>query len=417
MTSTSARGARRRESIRDSWLQFGTHLIAVRFVLRCGNVSADLRSSLLAAGDCDCVDHVSAAEGRRRGVIASLVWWFTHALLRFPTAAFVGKADSDAFLHLPDVGEHLKAILSASTRGSYAYYGNIGYYSVVTALDGRLSFHGFGPTFSAARHVFRRRVARSGSCEDGSNNATSRGCTGPFPFAFGPLVALGRGAATALVRSPGLQNELSRLDTVLPDDSGPIATEDVWLGSALWRFLGSSVPLSLYSIAESTTERMPAYLYHDREDFSVRPSLVVYHRSARSKFIGRLRILYLHALRDHCSVAPLWKLLRRQCCGAASSLQASMPAGGPAVDSNQKLNSLPPSWPLHMLDRGYRLTTTCGQREAVDLADASTLRRLGIADKLARGLQGNSTSSYLRPEPGRPWTRIYAWQKESSFHA
>ena len=64
------------------------------------------------------------------------------------------------------------------------------------------------PTHAAARAVYRR-YGITAAC-----NASAGGqheCHGPFPYLFGPFLALARPVVRALVASAALRQELSRL--------------------------------------------------------------------------------------------------------------------------------------------------------------------------------------------------------------
>ena len=116
-------------------------------------------------------------------------------------------------------------------------------------------------------------------------------------------------------------------------------------------------------------------------DSAFHPAMLFYHN--RNKFLGRQRLLLLYLRKEHCSVRSAWQLYQHHCCGG----------GGPP-------------WPIYRLDRDYQ-TSPCGLRPPVDLTNVSELERLGIAQQLADG-----NASYMRPEPGRPVTRVYLYQKE-----
>eukprot|EP00966_Prymnesium_polylepis_P298762 6904054-Prymnesium_polylepis.2 len=169
------------------------------------------------------------------------------ALHTYPSISFVAKADSDVYLHLPDLALQLRAVLTFdSTLARRSLYGNLGYFSLVQRPGKPFFFKGFAPNFREAMRIFRQRVARA--CSDDTD--PQHGCIGPFPYAYGPLIALGRDAAAALVNSAGLRAELSALPTLLPDGSDQIATEDVWLGSALWRHVGGAMAVALFNLDE-----------------------------------------------------------------------------------------------------------------------------------------------------------------------
>ena len=86
----------RRAAARDTWMRLSTDNIAVRFVLRCGNLSDTARKELEGPyNDVVCINTISAEEGRLRGPILALAWWLEHAPILFPPIQFVCKADAD----------------------------------------------------------------------------------------------------------------------------------------------------------------------------------------------------------------------------------------------------------------------------------------------------------------------------------
>lgn len=293
LSAASARGSARRAAIRDSWpLLDSTVSVVVRFVLRCGNMSFEQRNDVLSEGNnMLCADSIAFRESRMRGPLLALAFWMRHALGQWPNVRFVCKADSDTWIVLPDVELHLRSIIQhdVSHGGSYAYYGCFGFFSLVDIdasaggpgdgiHDIRPSLYahrGFAPRFELALRLLRQYVI-----PDCNVSASSR-CAGPFPFVYGPFLALGSAATRALLSSQGFIDEIKQLPSRIPElplhtvaskadpkihqpqGSSPqpmsgLATEDVWLGSALWRFVGSTLPISLYSLTDQQR-----YLYSD----------------------------------------------------------------------------------------------------------------------------------------------------------
>lgn len=68
-----------------------------------------------------------------------------------------------------------------------------------------------------------------------------------FPYANGPFLALGRALASALSQSRQVRAELDRLRVLPPNH--PLIVEDVWLGAAFWRHVGSSLPVHTFSLS------------------------------------------------------------------------------------------------------------------------------------------------------------------------
>ena len=485
-------GSRRRAAARDSWLRLApATAFAVRFILRCGGLSAVRRTQLVqedADGRVLCADQsISALEGRERGPLLALAWWMRHALTAFPSAMFIAKSDSDVFLHLPDIELQLRAIPNATAP--FAWHGCFGFFSLVHLEEGhphgpQYAFRGFAPTLGHAQHVYRMYAARVCTAADrAAGGGAEPLCAGPFPFAFGSFTALGRGAAAVLVDAPGFKRELGSLPTLIqaaapaadghinghtnghinghtnghinghingqwaggpppsvtPQGPGeqrqPLATEDVWLGACLWRFVGQAAPIALYSLASEQ-----GHLYSDESSFRVRPYTGLWHN--RNKFIGRPRLLYLFSqIVPHCSVRPDW---------VGSRLLQGVVPPRPRGVATAPIGKWYMRWSAFSVDGRYRrvaCNSSADAPEATDLSDRRTLERMGISQQLgpasyirpeaalraaeqkrararrqrrravragARVEQRHQQAAEIAHEPRvkEDWTRLYLWQKE-----
>ena len=435
VSAPSARGVARRAAIRDSWPHILHPAFVVKFVLRCGGLAGVTHSTLMQEAGVICADSVSASETRLRGPILALAWWLRFALAQWPYCRFICKADSDTWLVLPDLHHQLAGIIAHDRKdaGRFAYYGSFGFFSLVDVDRpvARYVHRGFAPRFDLALKLLRKYVIPL--CTQ--DNTSSARCAGPFPFAYGPIVALGRGIVEQLVAERQFADEIERLPQLIPGDasaSSPtaeLATEDVWLGSALWRFVGANAPLRLYML--SGEQR---WLYSDDHGLRVRPYIVAWHN--RNKNLGRMKLLGLHYnLGHHCPIDPHWVFGERHCCGKRHVATAADFVLGSAVGRRAGRDDNPHSgrWPTFHIDPIYR-TRGCGLNAStpVDLANATTLSRLGIARQLG-------PSTYVREEPllrsrlrkrrrgartrttaierevtldEEYWTHLYLWQKE-----
>ena len=366
----------RREAIRASWLRFRGPWLAT-FVLRCGGMddasaqatirkaAKALTSEMQRHNDTLCTP-LPASEGRLRGPVQALHWWVRHAIVACPSCRWIAKADDDTFVHVPDV---LRYHLSAMPveGAAHAYFGYSGYYSLVERRGDYFGFHGFAPHYQAATRqlhhgataglglarLSRKLRARHG----GEHNVTIT--AGPFPFACGPFFALGRRLAAAFAQSPQIANDVAALST-LPEEGHPLVVEDAWLGSVLWRFLRHTTPVHLFQLNTAWGK-----LYADGDGFQVHPAVSIWHN--RRKVTARVRVLYEFAALDHhCPVRVRWELLRRHCCGRRTT-------GAGASDGVEW-----PVWTARIDDE----SSSCAARPAVNLRNASTLRALGVADRL-----------------------------------
>lgn len=98
-----------RDAIRQSWLPSGAaHGIMVRFVMRGLNAGAQVRQEARERGDEVLFVHADASMPRASGPLQSLLCWLRCAVVAWPLASWVGKADDDVFAHLPDVAASLR---------------------------------------------------------------------------------------------------------------------------------------------------------------------------------------------------------------------------------------------------------------------------------------------------------------------
>ena len=326
---TTGRFARRRHVIRTSWLQptvvFNASIRA-HFVLRCGGLApatvAAIATENASASDLLCAS-VPASDGRVRGPLLALWWWLRYAYHAYPHAQFVGKADDDVFVHLPDAEQLLRAI--PPSLAPNALLGVIMYFQLTTFPNDRriaspYEIHSFGSTAQHSRNhktpaalrcdaeledagalvtggkngTTRSFTSSTSTSSDTSSTSTSSGpsslvarpsgtappggkrCYGPFPLPCGPFWAIGRGVLRALTRADSQVAEDLATIRALPSSNHRIL-DDVWLGSILWRFVGGALPVALFTI----DARGP--LFYDRADrFRARASLAALQNRERS---------------------------------------------------------------------------------------------------------------------------------------
>ena len=368
----------RREAIRGSWLRFQGPWLA-KFVLRCGGVqdasahvsirkaAKALTAEMQRHNDTLCTP-LPASEGRLRGPVQTLHWWVRHALtVACTTCRWIAKADDDTYIHVPDVLRYHLAALPAE-GAAHAYYGYSGYYSLVERRGDYFGFHGFAPHHQAATMTLRHLQLGAATGGDlarlsrklrvrhgGERNATVT--AGPFPFACGPFLALGHRLAAAFAHSQQIADDVAAL-SALPEEGHPLVVEDAWLGSVLWRHLRHTTPVHLFQLNTAWGK-----LYSDGDGFQVHPAVAIWHN--RRKVTARVRMLYeFAAMGHHCSMRVRWLLLRRHCCGRRTT--AGAPVG---VEW--------PVWTARIDD-----ASSCAARPAVNLRNTTTLRALGVIDRL-----------------------------------
>ena len=197
------------------------HKIEVRFVIgarglstaRCmltRRESAEHRDlQMLDAHDDDA--WARASHGIGVSCIDKTFQWFTHALYHYPGALFLGKADDDQYLSVPNLAAILWAIdTSLDAEESDVYAGWVQYASYRTS-DFKMC--GWNPSAHAAI-----RLAET-SCDpvsQKSHSQATRGAqdqedpTGPFPFVVGALEIFSAGLARKTFGSIAVQKFLHR---------------------------------------------------------------------------------------------------------------------------------------------------------------------------------------------------------------
>ena len=110
-----------------------------------------------------------------------------------------------------------------------------------------------------------------------------------------------------------MPKELQRVASL--SDSSPLVTEDGWLGSALFRFLGATFPMRLFSVA---SER---HLFIDPIDYrllTTRAAMVLHHRNVLSdpppRWFARLRLLDDFHVQAHCRATSGWQATASGTC-------------------------------------------------------------------------------------------------------
>lgn len=233
--------ARRRAAIRASWLKFDEFRSGIAvgvFVVRCA--ANETASSALRAeaarhpNDTLCSplgQGCSSNACRTRGVVLALIYWLRHTLTALPSVRWIAKADDDVFINIPRIIAYLDAIPTAIAP--WAFFGTPGFFSTLEN-ETMLIPRGYAPSYQFALKVARRYALRR-QCGELTRSRSCR-IVGPFPYMCGQFFALGAGIVRAVVLQRTDLGEEERRIARLPD-SNPLVTEDVWLGSLLFRFL------------------------------------------------------------------------------------------------------------------------------------------------------------------------------------
>lgn len=220
---------------------------------------------------------------RDNGPLVSIVLWYGCAAHAFPSAAYVGKADDDVWLHLPNWAAYLRGTLPWLRAGRFGAY-------VGTMFEG---YH-WRPDVDAPvgwRHMIKD------SCRFRAHNFS-----GPFSFAIGPSFFLSAPAAreiahatrSAVMRTTGGDRkrclpgsyEHKRKDKPLGspcEGVSPIlpAWDDVWTGWAL-ASVPSVGPMVYLSAPEAQVNEY---------GLKIAPSTISWHGKIDNDFPRRAQML------------------------------------------------------------------------------------------------------------------------------
>jgi hypothetical protein len=199
-------------------------------------------------------------------------------------------------------------------------------------------------------------------------------CFGPFPMACGPFFALGRGLVDAVLAPEsrvGLERDLTLLRSLPP--TAPKVLDDVWMGSLLWRLVGGTAPVALFTI----NPRGP--LYSDAATrFRAQPSVVVWHN--RLKYVQRIRVMYAYHMArgeaHHCRAHVTWRKLKAHCCGSAN--QRGLAARGRGSSSAEHPGHAWPLWFAHA-DTSACVRPRTNSSSGWDLSVTSRWAPLGLS--------------------------------------
>ena len=175
---------RMRDTLRVTWLRELEPGLEARFVIR----GAPLTDAGATCGEHEThsdIVFVNAPSDLRRenGPLLSFVLWLRCAMLAFPRAPFVGKADDDVWVAARWVHHTLSQLSSLRWQQPYIYVGGFEQYHWRPDVD------------APAR--WSNGVQRE-SCRDRPSEGADHWLHGPFSFAKGALFLLSRPLATRL---------------------------------------------------------------------------------------------------------------------------------------------------------------------------------------------------------------------------
>ena len=161
------------------------------------------------------------------GALRSTLAWLRCALIGWPAALTVGKAETDTYLHLPGVAHHLQQSVVAMEKHSahiaasqppQLFWGAFESYHCMTH-----------PKYHSPRGHLNGYMVRSCRVDP-----MPIGRVGPFSFAKGPLLFLSSPLAMSVLSSPTVQQEAEAAILKAEAIGGTMRVwEDVFLGFAV----------------------------------------------------------------------------------------------------------------------------------------------------------------------------------------
>ena len=173
-----------REAHRTTWVQDVKPAVDVRFVVSLRDRSDEhwrRRAGEVVEPDVDFVDSLGQSAGPAVVILSLFDAWLRHAVARYLDVTFIGRADSDT---VPSPSWLLSVLAGQVERPRrHAILGTMHWYH----WD-RVRFRpwgwGMGPRFA------RWSATRDSADLCGGVSMSSERCSGPFPFAIGPLLLL-----------------------------------------------------------------------------------------------------------------------------------------------------------------------------------------------------------------------------------
>lgn len=301
---------RMRDTLRVTWLRELGPGLEARFVIR-GAPLADAGATCGEAETHNDIFFVNAPSDLRRenGPLLSFVLWLRCAMLAFPRAPFVGKADDDVWVAARWVHHTLSQLSSLHWQQPYTYVGGFEQYHWRPDVD------------APAR--WSNGVQRE-SCRDRPSEGADHWLHGPFSFAKGALFLLSRPLATRLSGQGSSRHEsryaaMPRTRSYSPREHAEAITagdplrcvkwskewfatreqngsacqrevwaawEDVWVGYAVSRLALPS--LMLVNVGGQARES----LFRDAHGLVSSPATVVWHSKIDDDFPRRAAIIH-----------------------------------------------------------------------------------------------------------------------------
>jgi hypothetical protein len=296
-----------RASVRQSTMRFAPQVqveteggVLIRLLLRGINCSQAVRNESERHGDIIFLP-APADLSAGRGPLISTLLWLQCASGAWRNAHFIGKAEDDVWIHVPDVISSLRA--SRAALGKLAvqdvYWGMFETYYFNETAQRPFGFGHYHPWSMWAAPCRLNATGNTSGTTRGVVNLDARHRHhGPFSYSKGPLYFLSRGLAERVSRDgPTLRRAAEALATTDERRSGGLGGtpdkrvwEDVFLGYSLSR-LDPAPRLGLVSINFE--------LYFEEWGFRSLPGTMVWH--AKTKEARRPPVLHKWMAEHHCS--------------------------------------------------------------------------------------------------------------------
>ena len=200
------------------WAGAVTPLVLVRFAVSLRDRAGEAwwrGAAQPAEADVDFLDCLGQGSGPGVVIFSLFDAWLRHAVARYPQARFIGRADSDT---VPSPSWLLSFINEQSNRfeSTHLYAGTLQWYCWDT-----IKYRPWG--WALGPHGSRRAAMRENPEHCAPKTSNPR-CSGPFPFAAGPLLLLSSTLArwyahSAEVSSAVVQGLTARLNLTADESS------------------------------------------------------------------------------------------------------------------------------------------------------------------------------------------------------
>ena len=251
----------RRNAARATWMGGASRSLLVRFLLRAQGLGPrllkELRQEQTRHRDVTMLQVAGGGKGDgreyvMRGRILALLAWLRVAPTLCPGLSWIGKADDDAYIVTSDWESQLRLIRAGIEQPSviYGYLTWHNYdvkeytaksfsFSYAPGLHWKRAIKYLEGDTSVARSLGEaKELSACGHTPSRCQHCTSYDhCVGPFPFATGWAFALSLPLARALSASAAVETDVRRTSQLPASRTGAPIFEDIWLGSALHRFL------------------------------------------------------------------------------------------------------------------------------------------------------------------------------------